>query len=178
MQSFLCFLLAKGYESSREPWLLSHKLKEASPSHGASSGNPTALQEVSHTTDVVEGRKCCVASKQSWRDLPFCLSNSAALVSPLPAAAEGFDSFQHSVGRVLLKTCSCWLPACASGSLGLGARVLWCRGARHFKWTLPYAWNILVPDSLWGRQDTFADLCRAAALPLLALCHTLLPVQT
>lgn len=75
---------------------------------------------------AVDDRKLYVASKQSSRDPPFCLSNSAAVVSPLPAADTILHSFQHSVGRVLLKTCSCWLSACAAGSLGLAACVLWC----------------------------------------------------
>lgn len=124
---------------------------------------------------AVDDRKLYVASKQSSRDPPFCLSNSAAVVSPLPAADTILHSFQHSVGRVLLKTCSCWLSACAAGSLGLAACVLWCAeqpdtSDEPFNVPEPEMSLCLVPRGV-GRIPL--QTCAVLLLFLCELCVTL-----
>lgn len=161
------------YKSSREPWLFIPQTKGGITFSWCLLRKPhSSSRSLSHYRWLWMTGNSMWHLNRAWETPPFCLSNSAAVVSPLPAADEIFPSFQYPVGRVLLKTCS------SGGSLGLAACVLWCGVARHFTWTLQCAWNILVPGSLWGGQGTFADLCSAAALPLQALCHALLPVQT
>lgn len=127
MQSCLCFLLAKGHESSREPRLFIPQTKGGITFSWCLLRKPLSSSgSVSHYRWLWMTGNCMWHLNRVRETPPFCLSNSAAVVSPLPAADTILHSFQHSVGRVLLKTCSCWLSACAAGSLGLAACVLWC----------------------------------------------------